>query len=77
MNYLKRIVLIALFLFYVHKANAQLLTNNNVSITIKSATQITVQGTIQNQNLTTIDNSGTIDLSGNWINNTTNNNFGI
>jgi len=56
---------------------AQLLTNSNVAITTTAGTQITVKGDIANMPGTTIDNSGTIDLSGDWINNSGNNCFGI
>jgi hypothetical protein len=58
-------------------AQAQLMTNDNVNITITGSAQLTVQGDIQNQNGTLISNSGTIDLSGNWIHNAANNCFGI
>lgn len=55
---------------------AQLLTNNNVSLTLTNGVQVTVKGDLQNNAGTTIDNSGTIDLTGDWENNAGNNNFG-
>ena len=55
---------------------AQLLTNSNVAITTTAGTQITVKGDIANLPGTTIDNSGIIDLSGDWINSSGNNCFG-
>jgi hypothetical protein len=53
---------------------AQLMTNNNIGITIAGAS-LTVKGDVLNNNGTTIDNTGTIDLSGNWIHNAANNCF--
>lgn len=55
---------------------AQLLTNDNTTITINGV-QLTVKGDILERNSATITNTGTIDLSGNWINNAGNNCFGI
>lgn len=70
-------LLILLILIVIFKnANAQLMTNNNVAITVQTGVQLTVQGDIRNQNSTTIDNNGTIDLNGNWINDANNNCFG-
>lgn len=57
-------------------ASAQFVTNNNLAITIENGLQVTMNGDIQNQNATTINNNGTIYLDGNWINNTNNNCFG-
>ena len=54
----------------------QVMTNNNVAITVNGA-QVTVKGDIQNNSGTSINNNaGTIDLSGNWINNSGGNVFG-
>lgn len=58
------------------KANCQLLTSDNVTVTVLAATQVTVEGDVLNQNAATISNNGTIDLSGNWIHNAANNCFG-
>lgn len=58
-----------------NESPAQLLTNNNVLIS--NSIQITVKGTVQNNFGTVISNSGTIDLTGNWVNNSGNNGFGI
>ena len=63
-------------LLSISKCFAQLLTNNNVSITISSSAQITVKGSVQNNAGTVINNSGTIDLSGDWVNNAANSIFG-
>lgn len=60
----------------IKTAEAQLMTNDNVGITIQSGVQLTVQGDIQNQNTTVIDNNGIIDLSGNWQNDAVTNCFG-
>lgn len=54
----------------------QLMTNNNVAITVTGGAQITVKGDIQNNSGTAINNSGTIDLNGNWINNSGGDVFG-
>nr|MBK9653863.1 T9SS type A sorting domain-containing protein [Bacteroidota bacterium] len=55
--------------------NAQLWTTDNVTVTVQATATITVQGDIQNQNGGQFFNSGTIDLSGNWIHNSANNCF--
>lgn len=55
----------------------QLLTNNNINVTINPGVQLTVKGDIQNNLGTTIDNFGTIDLTGNWVNNSGNVIFGL
>lgn len=54
----------------------QLMTNNNVAITVSGGAQITVKGDIQNNSGASINNSGTIDLSGDWLNNSGGNVFG-
>lgn len=63
-------------LVFIAAVFSQLMTSNNVSITISAGTQLTVQGTIQNETGASMDNSGTIDLSGDWIHNASNNCFG-
>ena len=65
------IVVCSLFL----NVNAQLWTTDNVTVTVQATATITVQGDIQNQNGGQFFNSGTIDLSGNWIHNSANNCF--
>lgn len=70
-------LLLLCFLTFVSKISAQLLTNNNVAITITSGAQLTVKGDIQNNAGATYSNSGTIDLTGNYTNNAGNTNFGI
>lgn len=55
---------------------AQLFTNDNTTIAVLASTQITIQGDFQNQNGGLIRNSGTLELSGNWINNAANTVFG-
>src|SRR5258706_1466546 len=57
-------------------ALCQLLTNNNIGVVITGGVQLTVKGDIQNNAGTTVDNTGTIDFSGNWIHNAANNCFG-
>ncbi len=70
-------LLIGVLLLISPFAFSQLMTNSNVGITINASTQLTVKGDVQNVGTSTITNSGTIDLNGNWINNSTNNCFGI
>ena len=55
---------------------AQLLTNNNVQLTVNTGVLLTVKGDVLNTTGTAIDNAGAIDLTGNWINNTGNTVFG-
>ena len=55
---------------------AQLMTNNNVAITITSGATMTVNGAIQNNSGTTISNSGTIRLTGDFENYSLSNLFG-
>lgn len=54
----------------------QLMTNNNVAITVTGGAQVTVKGSILNNSGTTINNSGTIDLNGDWLNNSGGDVFG-
>jgi hypothetical protein len=69
------IILVLLHVLFVCSVFAQLMTNNNVGITISSAAQLTVKGDIQNNSGTYINNDGTIDLSGDWTHNAANNCF--
>lgn len=71
------ILVILINVLFIADSFSQLLTNDNISITIANGTQLTVKGDIQNNAGTVIDNSGTIDLSGNWTHNAANNCFGI
>lgn len=64
------------FILFNIELNAQLLTSNNVTITVNSGTQLSVKGDIQNNAGTIINNNGTIDLTGNWTHNAANNCFG-
>lgn len=64
------------FLFSFDQCVGQLMTANNVQITILSGTQVTVKGDILINNGTTINNTGTIDLTGNWVNNSSATVFG-
>lgn len=66
----KRILVTVALYFVCGHAFGQLLTNNNISVTISSGTQLTVKGDVLNTSGTTVSNSGTIDLTGNWTNNT-------
>jgi hypothetical protein len=54
---------------------AQVMTNNNIAITINSGSAVTVKGDVQNNSGTTIDNNGTMNISGDWTNNSGNNCF--
>ena len=70
------LTVLILFVILSNDLFAQLMTNDNVAITIGSGVQLTVLGDVQNQNGATINNSGTISLTGNWIHNAVNNCFG-
>ncbi len=71
-------MLLIVFTFLVQKVNAQaLLTVQDVSVKLtNAATTMYVFGDINNTGIASIDNSGTIQMSGNWYNNTNNNVFG-
>ena len=56
--------------------HAQLFTNKGATIIVQSAVQVTVQGEVLNALGGSIGNSGTIDLSGHWTNNSGNDCFG-
>ncbi len=60
----------------LHPACAQLLTSDNVTLTVRPGVQVTVKGDVLNRNNAAITNNGTMDLSGNWIHNAANNCFG-
>lgn len=70
------IIFMIINILFITVASSQLLTNDNVNITITSGAQLTVKGDIQNNAGTTINNNGTIDLNGSWIHNAANNCFG-
>lgn len=57
-------------------ADAQLFYSNNTDITVLSGTTITVKGGMTTDGTSSIDNSGTIELEGDWINDSDNNCFG-
>ncbi len=76
MQYSKKLMLVAFGLLSGRAAFPQLLTNNQVSLTISAGASLTVQGSITNGNNTTIDNSGLLELTGDWQNNSGNNCFG-
>lgn len=73
---LRNTVIISMVLFSCNQCHAQLMTASNVQVTILSGTQITVKGDILINNGTTINNTGTIDLTGNWVNNSSATVFG-
>lgn len=56
-------------------AGGQAVTIDNLSVKVTSGLTLTVQGDFKNQNAGTVDNSGTITVSGNWTNNASNNVF--
>lgn len=70
--------LLFIFAFFFQRVNAQaLLTIQDVSLKLTNATvTLYVYGDINNTGVGSIDNSGTIQMTGNWFNNTTNNVFG-
>lgn len=55
---------------------AQLLMHENVMLTILPGTTLSVKGDVLNNTGTTIENNGSIDLTGDWINNSGNVVFG-
>lgn len=71
------VIVFIYFAFADGMAYAQsLFTANNVTTTITSGAQLTVKGDMQFISNANINNSGTIDLSGNWTNNAGNTIFG-
>jgi hypothetical protein len=70
-------VFILAFFAGVKYGCAQLMTNNNVQITVTTGATITANGSIDNRTGTTISNSGAISLTGNWSNNSGNSLFGV
>ena len=67
-------ILCLLFLAQI-TASGQLLTNDGAAIFSDNGALIFVDGEIVNQNGGTYDNSGTIELTGDWTNNAGNNAF--
>jgi len=51
--------------------HAQLLFNNGTGITLTSGSTLTVLGDISSTGISSFSNNGTIELSGDWINNST------
>ncbi len=49
--------------------DAQMLSGNNVVVSIAAGNQLTVKGEVRLEAGMTIESAGTIDLNGNWINN--------
>jgi len=76
MKTLYRISIWFIFLGAFKTSHAQLMTNNDINITIQSGVQLTIKGDIKNQNSTVIENNGIICLSGNWQNDAVTNCFG-
>lgn len=74
-KWLQAILCTGMVLLLQSNVFAQLVTNNNVLIS--NSAQITVKGDIQHNAGTVIANSGIIDFTGNWINNSGNNIFGV
>ena len=73
---LRKIIIVFICLRCSAISQAQLMTNNNVNISVISGAQISVKGTIQNNAGTTMANDAIIDLTGDWVNNSGNNCFG-
>ena len=61
--------------FLTFKAKAQAVTVSNLAVTITSGLTATISGDFKNQSAGTIDNSGTIRVTGNWTNNASNSVF--
>jgi Secretion system C-terminal sorting domain len=73
---LRNAFIISIVLFSCDQCSAQLMTASNVQVTILSGTQVTFKGNILVNNGATISNTGVIDLTGNWINNSSATVFG-
>ena len=65
----------AAFIFAL-SAQAQLLTAQGVGIAVNNGAQLTVQGDVLATSGASIDNTGTIDLTGDFTNNSANDLFG-
>ena len=71
----KLFVFIAVFLATIVDTKGQFFTLDNLSLTATSGLTVSISGDFRNQNNGTIDNAGTIRVSGNWTNNAVNNVF--
>lgn len=75
-NKIKYCLLFLYCLFTIkHQSCAQLVTVNNVGITVNASTPVTVQGDVLINTGGFINNNGVIDLNGNWTNNSAGNVF--
>src|SRR2546423_46871 len=72
-NFYHSLLLFLIFTSIIPIAHGQpAVTIDNLAVTVESGLSVTVQGDFQNQNGGTIDNGGTINVSGNWTNNASN-----
>ena len=71
----QRIAFIIVYVFLYPFARGQIVTIDNLAVTATSGLTMTISGDFKNQNNGTIDNAGTITVSGNWTNNASNNVF--
>jgi hypothetical protein len=72
-----KLILLLAFISAFNICFAQLLTSNNVSLTITNGITLTVNGEVTSTGTTTINNNGIITATGDFINNTNNNLFGL
>ncbi len=66
---------IIVYFFTILVANGITVTNDNLVLTATSGLTMTISGDFLNQNNGSIDNAGTITVSGDWTNNAANNVF--
>lgn len=74
---MKRWRLILLLVAITQPLPAQLLVVNGVSLTVNSGATITVNGDVEMKGSTSVNNSGTLSLTGDWINNAGAGLFGV
>ena len=66
---MKRWFVAFLIIFIDYQSFAQLMVSSNVLLTISSGATLTVKGDVVFTGTSIVENSGTISLTGNWINN--------
>ena len=71
----KIIYLLITGLFFGLIANAQIMINNGAHIDITSGSSLVIEGDFRNEMDGSVDNSGNILISGDWINNQTSGNL--
>ena len=74
-NFRKSYLLFFLLVLKTALVVGQAVTVDNLSVKVAGGLTVTILGDFKNQNAGTIDNAGTIAVSGNWTNNASNNVF--